>query len=143
MIKRSRLAVLLVPLALVAAACGSDDDADTGSETTDGATETTDDMSDDDMSDDDMGEGIDIAMVLNISGSMRALDFEAEDRLGLGVVVPHMDLVEFFRPGEVELDPGGRIARIRHPHEVHQIGVLVVLVQAGAIDCVLRTDARV
>jgi Ca-activated chloride channel family protein len=29
------------------------------------------------------GEGIDIAMVLDISGSMRALDFEPEDRLGV------------------------------------------------------------
>ena len=46
MTKRSRLAVLLVPLALVAAACGSDDDSDSGSdsgsETTDGGSETTD-----------------------------------------------------------------------------------------------------
>jgi ribose transport system substrate-binding protein len=41
MIKRSRLAVLLVPLALVAAACGSDDDSGSGSETTDGGAETT------------------------------------------------------------------------------------------------------
>ena len=41
MIKRSRLAVLLVPLALVAAACGSDDDSGSGSETTDGGSETT------------------------------------------------------------------------------------------------------
>lgn len=42
MTKRSRLAVLLVPLALVAAACGSDDDSGSGSETTDAVSETTD-----------------------------------------------------------------------------------------------------
>lgn len=41
MTKRSRLAVLLVPLALVAAACGSDDDSDSGSQATDGPSETT------------------------------------------------------------------------------------------------------
>ena len=60
MTKRSRIAVLLVPLALVAAACGSDDDS--GSDTTDGATEATDAPdSTDDMTEttDDMTETTD------------------------------------------------------------------------------------
>ena len=67
------------------------------------------------------GEGIDIAMVLDISGSMRALDFEPDDRLGVakrtirefvaGRAQDRISLV-VFAASRVERDPARRPLRI-------------------------------
>ena len=78
MTKLSRIAVLLVPLALVAAACGSDDDS--GSDTTDGATEatdapeTTDDMTESTDGDDMGGDGVAAAQAIVDANSEPAAD---------------------------------------------------------------------
>ena len=85
--KRSRLAVLLVPLALVAAACGSDDDADSGSATTDGGTETTDDMTEttDDMTETTDGEsgGGD-----GVAAAQAIVDANSEPATDIGPTIP-------------------------------------------------------
>ncbi len=94
MTKRSRLAVLLVPLALVAAACGSDDDADSGSDTTDGATETTDDMTEttDDMTEttDDMTETTDGGSTGGdgVAAAQAIVDANSEPATDIGPTIP-------------------------------------------------------
>jgi ribose transport system substrate-binding protein len=75
MMKRSRLAALLVPLALVAAACGSDSDSDSS----DGATEATDAPD----STDDMGSGGD-----GVAAAQVIVDANTEPATDIGPTIP-------------------------------------------------------
>jgi len=91
MTKRSRIAVLLVPLALVAAACGSDDDS--GSDTTDGATEATDAPdSTDDMTEttDDMTETTDGEDMGGdgVAAAQAIVDANSEPATDIGPTIP-------------------------------------------------------
>jgi ribose transport system substrate-binding protein len=86
MIKRSRLAVLLVPLALVAAACGSDDDSGSGSETTDGGTETTDEATEATDGETETTDGA--AGGDGLATAQAAVDANSEPATDIGPTVP-------------------------------------------------------
>ena len=111
MTKRSRIAVLLVPLALVAAACGSDDDS--GSDTTDGATEATDAPdSTDDMTEttDDMTETTDDMGGDGVAAAQAIADANSEPATDIGPTIPLDGVPEAKTVGWLECEQPSCVA---------------------------------